>query len=128
MTGQLNYAPAPFYSVSVRAASDLRPGMVVWPNGGQAAHVVSVVARIGGGVGVITEAGGMIGYFVTDGADGYRTVFAPAVVESNVAVLVDIRRWHDERGVDCCAQDGPFCDASIAYAYQCARRAHRRSA
>lgn len=57
----------------VRAAKELLPGQVVWPNGADPARVLAVLPTTDSDVVVFTESGGIVGNFSSAPEDGYHT-------------------------------------------------------
>lgn len=103
--------------LTVCAACDLEPGALIWPNEHGCVQVLAVLPGAES-VTIITESGGVLGCFSCPGEDGYRTCGGGAGHDCTAAVREFIDRWHRERGVSCCGDGGPYCCASIAYAYE----------
>ncbi|OHV03695.1 hypothetical protein BKN37_13560 [Mycobacterium talmoniae] len=101
----------------------MRPGAVIWPNGAYRARVLAVLACADDTVVVITESGGYIGCFTTASDDGYYTQPGPGTWVATARTWRWIHSWHQDRGLTCCGMDGPFCRASIGYAFDRLRRA-----
>lgn len=101
----------------VCAAGDLRPGTVIWPNEYGQAQVLAVVPGAEA-VTVITESGGVLGCFSCPGEDGYRTCAGDAGCDCTDQVREFVDGWHRGRAATCCVVGGPYCCASIAYAYE----------
>lgn len=105
-------------SLTVCAACELKPGSLIWPSEHGCAQVLAVLPGAEA-VTLITESGGVLGCFTCPGEDGYRTCGGGGGGhDCTAAVREFIDRWHRDRGVCCCGVGGPYCCASIAYAYE----------
>lgn len=108
--------------IQIRAARDLRPGHVIWVDGQRRVPVVAALPTTGGLVTILTGPSGELGRITAAPEDGYRVVAAGPASDMTRTVTDCILGWHVTREARCCAVTGPFCMASIVFAFQQLRR------
>lgn len=108
--------------IQIRASRDLRPGHVIWVDGQRRVPVLAVVPTAGGLVTIFTGPTGELARLTAARDDGYRVVSAGPDPGMTRVVVDCIVGWHAARQAQCCTAAGPFCLASIFFAYQQLRR------
>lgn len=108
--------------IQIRSARDLRPGHVIWVDEQRRVPVVAALPTAGGLVTIFTGPSGELGRITAAPEDGYRVVSADPASDMTRAVTDCVLGWHVTRDARCCAVTGPFCVASIVFAFQQLRR------
>lgn len=111
----------------VLAARELTPGALVWPNGEAGVRVLAVLPGADVVTVITTERDGLLGCFTCAGEDGYRTCGAVDGHDCSKRARDFVLYWHQKRGMLCCPDEGPYCCASVAYAFEQLRQGESSS-
>lgn len=122
-THQLRPAGRGHTASHVRAAQDLLPGSLIWPNGTEPVRVLAVLPGTDNTVTIIiTEPDGTLGCLHRAADDGVHTGCGLGSWTVTAHAILAIAHWHSVNAMRCCERTGPYCHASITYAYT---RLHR---
>lgn len=103
----------------VCAAKKLSAGQSILTSGHVPVRVLAAIPISDAAVAILTESGERVERVNTLGDDGIRVAgSARRAAAVDHEAIEALHRWHDDRGAQCCGESGPFCEASVRFAYR----------